>query len=395
MFGAVDRLLKSGTTRLHGMVLASLYLYFLLLIASFTAGAITIAVSAVGELAEAKSTSLAAILSSPELRSSAAKLGVGATAALFIVAAFRNIAHRVEAALGRVFSKRITSESSTSESVSAAERLVAATGDVMVREFQSRIQKEIDAAVERLSATSEKLIKTQLADRIDAVVGDDLISVLGEKIAKQTDEVAQLNSFKQDAFDRFVQMRNRALQYAEAARIQASYFRWIGIALSLVGLTVLGMMLYLNLRQFLSDPALMERHVDWSMSLLRHGPSYTFVVLCEFLALIMFRYQSKGLEYMRYFSNEGTNIDARQIAFMSALRYMDKAKLARIIERLEATERNFLIGKDQRTLELANNENEDRLFERVKKLMSVTQPMSSPMEESASAKGPRRRSRSA
>ena len=250
-------------------------------------------------------------------------------------------------------------------------------------------KEEIDAAVQRLSATSERLIRTQLAEHIDATIGSDVVSILGTKLATQLDEANQLSLLKQDASDKFVQMRNRALQYAEAARRQATYFRWLGIFLALGGLTILGIVLYRNQQQFLDDPKLIERHVEWPMFLLRHGPSYAFVALCEFLALIMFRYQSKALEYMRYFSNEGTNVDARHIAFVSALRFMDKATLGKLIERIEATERNFLINKDQRTLELANNENEDRLFERIRKVMSVARQNRDGDEEHP-AKGKRR-----
>jgi hypothetical protein len=45
--------------------------------------------------------------------------------------------------------------------------------------------------------------------------------------------------------------------------------------------------------------------------------------------------------------------------------------LEKLVERLEATERNFLFSKDQRTLELANNELDDRLFDRVERMFSI------------------------
>jgi hypothetical protein len=88
----------------------------------------------------------------------------------------------------------------------------------------------------------------------------------------------------------------------------------------------------------------------------------------------MFRYQSKALEYMRYFSNEATNIDARHVAYISALHYLDKTKIARLIEKLEATERNFILNKNQKTLEMANNENEDRLLDKFKKIFDNLYP---------------------
>lgn len=133
---------------------------------------------------------------------------------------------------------------------------------------------------------------------------------------------------------------------------------------------MLGTVLIKSSSAYVEHPELSQQHTEWAALIPRYGPSYSFVVLCEFLALFMFRYQSKALEYMRYFSNEATNIDARHIAFISALHFMDKTKIGKLIEKLDATERNFLINKDQRTLEMANNENEDRLLDRVKSLLN-------------------------
>jgi hypothetical protein len=266
------------------------------------------------------------------------------------------------------------SVTSPDEVAAASERSVATTADILTRDFQVRMQKEIDAAVRRLAATSDKVITSQLAARIDATVGANLVAVLGDQLARQTSAQHTLNDFKQLALDSFVQMRSRAIQYADSAQRQSSFFRWTAIGLSLGGLVTLALVLYQNYQQFMAHPELLQTHADWTMIILRNGPAYTFVLLCESLALIMFRYQSKSLEYMRYFSNEGTNLDARRIAFMSALFYDDKAAMKKLIEKLESTERNFLIDKNQRTLELANNDSEDRIvgkvFERFSKATS-------------------------
>jgi hypothetical protein len=251
------------------------------------------------------------------------------------------------------------------ETAAASERSIATSAEALTRDFQARVQKEIDAAVSKLSSTSEQVIKSQLADHIEATVGSNVVAVLGEQLAKQTGAEYRLNDFKQLSLDTFVQMRSRAIQYADAAQRQSLYFRVIAIILSATGLSTLAFLLIENYQQFLRDPELMKGHVDWTMIIMRNGPGYTFVLLCEFLSLLMFRYQSKSLEYMRYFSNEGTNLDARRIAFMSAIHYQDKAAMKKLIEKLESTERNFLIDKNQRTLELANNESEDRVVEKL------------------------------
>jgi hypothetical protein len=139
-----------------------------------------------------------------------------------------------------------------------------------------------------------------------------------------------------------------------------------------MGIGVLGTMLTLNYLDFRDNPGWLASRIEWTTLLLRNGPTYAFVVLCESLALIMFRYQSKALEYMRYFSNEGTNLDARRIAFLTALHYEDGDTVKNLISQLERTERNFLIDKNQRTLEMANNSAEDRLLERLLYRLSLS-----------------------
>jgi hypothetical protein len=263
-----------------------------------------------------------------------------------------------------VSSKSVTSKTAD-ETAAASERSIATSAETLTRDFQTRVQKEIDSAVTALASTSEQVIKSQLADHIEATVGSNLVAVLGAQLAKQTSAEYKLNDFRQLALDSFVQMRSRAIQYADAAQRQSLYFRVLAIILSIIGLSTLGFLLIENYQQFFKDPELIKSRAEWTMIIMRNGPGYTFVLLCEFLSLLMFRYQSKSLEYMRYFSNEGTNLDARRIAFMSAIHYQDEDAMKKLIEKLESTERNFLIDKNQRTLELANNESEDRVIEKL------------------------------
>lgn len=264
---------------------------------------------------------------------------------------------------------RATSRVSEAESLSATERQVAETGDVLTRDFEQRIKLEVDKAVARLTATADNLIRSELAARIDSKIGENLVQVLGEKLSEQTDAARQVNSLRQDASDRFVQMRTRALQYADRASRQSEFFRFTAVMFALLGVGTLGFVLLASAEQYMLKPDLLTKHYEWPSVMLRYGPTYGFVILSEFLALIMFRYQSKSLEYMRYFSNEATNLDARHIAFLGALTFMDKPKFYKLIEKLESTERNFLINKNQRTLEMANNEIEAKVMDQVKSLI--------------------------
>lgn len=250
---------------------------------------------------------------------------------------------------------------SVSESISAVERQVATKSAVMVREFQARIEKEMNSAVTRVMEQSNEIIRNKLSERVDGTIGKDLVSILGTKLASQTDEQNRKAILNQKASDRFELMQSRSLQYAEAANEQADRFRLIGVRLAIGGLIALGLVLGATQIQFLYKPDMIEKHIEWSTFMVRNGPTYGFVVLCEALALIMFRYQSKSLEFMRYFSNEATNLDARHIAYLSGLQMLDKKEFAALVLKLEMTERNKELKKGERTVEIANNESEDKV----------------------------------
>ncbi|WP_134188195.1 hypothetical protein [Methylosinus sp. sav-2] len=255
------------------------------------------------------------------------------------------------------------------EALSSAERNVASTADTLARDFEQRARIAVDSAVSSWADKADNLIKYELSSKIDELFGNNIVESIGKILAEQSDDITKINQIRRDSGDRFLQMRNRSLEYASLAERQARVFRGSGMNLAIIGLLVLGFVLAGTYYQYWKSPELLQQHVEWEVVLLRHGPTYAFVILCEVLALIMFRYQSKALELMRYFSNEATNIDARHTAFLSALQFMDKQKLSKLIERLDATERNFLIDKHQRTLEMANNENEDRMIERIRTLL--------------------------
>jgi hypothetical protein len=262
---------------------------------------------------------------------------------------------------------------SDSETSAATERTVAASAETLTRDFQSRIDAAINRAVSRLSTQADDIIREHLGERVDNAVGSNLVGYLGAKLAAQTSNQSKLQELRREAADAFELMRSRALQYAEAANRQSAFFRWAAIILAFLGLFALGAVLMNQRFVLAAKPELLEQHIDWTTLIVANGPTYAFVVLSEFLAITMFRYQSKALEYMRYFSNEATNIDARRIGFFTTLNLLDKSALKKLVERLEATERNFLIDKNQRTLELANNENEDRMFDRFVRIASVWQ----------------------
>jgi hypothetical protein len=171
---------------------------------------------------------------------------------------------------------------SVSEAASAAERQVAVSADALTRQFESRMKAEVDLAIKQLAASADTMLREQLLDRIDKNIGTDIVDVIGQKLTSSIIEFNSISKLREEISDNFVQMRNIALQYADAANHQSISFRNIGVSLAIIGLTGIGSVAFLTFFQYLLHPELMQQHIEWEVLILRHSSSYGFVVLCEF-----------------------------------------------------------------------------------------------------------------
>ena len=81
-------------------------------------------------------------------------------------------------------------------------------------------------------------------------------------------------------------------------------------------------------------------------------PRVSLVLLVEVFAYFFLRLYKQSLEEIKYFQNEITNVESRMIAMYFASRVEDPALGARLAEELARTERNFILGKDQTTVDL-------------------------------------------
>lgn len=81
-------------------------------------------------------------------------------------------------------------------------------------------------------------------------------------------------------------------------------------------------------------------------------PRLSFAVLIEVFAYFFLRLYKQSLTEIKYFQNEITNIESKHIALKIVLNSNDKALKAKLTEELVKIERNFILTKDQTTVEL-------------------------------------------
>lgn len=115
----------------------------------------------------------------------------------------------------------------------------------------------------------------------------------------------------------------------------------LGILTTLIGLTVLGYsVFYAPVTQSPSE------------ILAYFVPRVSLVVLIEVFAYFFLRLYKQSLSEIKYFQNEITNIESRQLAIQFAAKPTEADLRLKIVEELMKTERNFLISKDQTTVDL-------------------------------------------
>ncbi len=81
-------------------------------------------------------------------------------------------------------------------------------------------------------------------------------------------------------------------------------------------------------------------------------PKISFVLLIELFAYFFLNLYKKSLEDIKYYQNEITNVEAKYLALQMAKSLNNHKTISSILEQLVKTERNFVLEKDQTTIEL-------------------------------------------
>ena len=281
--------------------------------------------------------------------------------------------------------------SNSFEEMAGMERKAAGSVEDVNRRFDLSLERELKKAVSNIRENADSIVSDRLETLINERFGSGVARSLGSQVAKQAKDYAA-----QTAIDDYLQAvksdtNNRALQYADGSHRQSAVFRMLATVLAFVGVGV-ALWTALNTVQFniqiADSPATVVNIETKNIAdvLYRYAPVYLVVILCEVLALILFRVSTKLSEQTRYFSNEATNNDLKFASLKLAMHFGKPADIVSMAKTLQNTERNFILDKGQKTMELASNEMEaGHLEELISKFKPVTSTKRQP------AKTPRKR----
>jgi hypothetical protein len=116
----------------------------------------------------------------------------------------------------------------------------------------------------------------------------------------------------------------------------------LGAVTTVVGLALLGLSVFSELSAAKDIWTFVSHFV----------PRLTLVLMIELFAYFFLSLYKTSLGEIKYFQNELTNIESKQIALRAALSGTDQAVVSGILTKLADTDRNHILSKDQTTVEL-------------------------------------------
>lgn len=119
-----------------------------------------------------------------------------------------------------------------------------------------------------------------------------------------------------------------------------------GLTFCLLGL---GFIFYSLIAYIPTDPPNINNTVTYFL------PRITLTILIEVFSYFFLNLYRKNLEDIKYFQNEVTNLESKYLAIQYACESNNGHLKSKVIEKLMDTERNFILKKDETTIELEKN----------------------------------------
>lgn len=184
--------------------------------------------------------------------------------------------------------------------------------------------------------------RADLIDKIKAGLRDEASTAILEEIRKKS-EIAEARSAQAyNMAKQFEESRSRLQKELEALGWRGNLNLALGATTTIIGIGLLGFNVFAETN---------SANDLWTLAS-HFVPRLALVLLIEVFAFFFLSLYKSNLGEIKYFQNELTNIELKQIALGSAIAAKDATVLFEVIGKLAATERNHILSKDQTTIEL-------------------------------------------
>lgn len=207
--------------------------------------------------------------------------------------------------------------------------------------------KEVVSKVDQI----EKIIADEIQGKVDFTEEDkeSILQIIEEKLREESNEQylkhLELKIKKivfEEVFNSQIERSIERLREEKASSFRRGNFNLtIGVMISSVG----GYIAYTFIQKLPT--------ADNTVQLFSYTlPRLSFFMLMILLAFFFLNLYRKGMDDIKYYQNEITNMEAKYLSLQMAKSMNNHKLISSILEQLVKTERNFVLEKDQSTIEL-------------------------------------------
>jgi hypothetical protein len=244
----------------------------------------------------------------------------------------------------RKYNEEVASEfisfqkSAASEAAALRTELDRTRAEVTALQDEMVNLKAVDGIGDRLEDSDRANLVATLKNQLETQAAHEVLV----KIQADAAAIARLDSRDGDIRGMFGDSQRRLLSELDNLGRRGNLNLILGGFTTMVGISLLGWTVFKEV--IVAN--------DWWSFAAHFGPRFTLVVLIELFAFFFLSLYKTTLGEIKYFQNELTNVEAKQIALYTALSNEDKTMLAGAVNALAATERNHILNKDQTTVDL-------------------------------------------
>lgn len=219
-------------------------------------------------------------------------------------------------------------------SSSFVEKKSAVNGDVCVGDLLLNSNTNDSKSVDEIIDDKKiKEITKLISDKIELISAEAYFKDFKNKIKMDT----IVESFVHESKSTELRVKSEINRLSKSAIINLS----LGMMLSIGGILYLGSFV-VNVQTFDS----LEK------MFINTFPKAIFVLLIEVFAYFFLKLYKQNLDDIKYYQNELTNIESKNLAVQISKQSNNHKLLTLCVEEFLSTERNFILEKDQSTIEL-------------------------------------------
>jgi hypothetical protein len=226
--------------------------------------------------------------------------------------------------------------------------LQASSDQVASAELAHRLERDLEALKKELADTRAALgdldtgSRASLVAEVKASLQNEAATAVLEDLRAKVLADHQRSTRDRELSSRLDESRSRLQRELDALGRRGNLNLGLGAITTVVGISLLGFSVFAE-TSTAKDLWTLASHF---------APRLALVLLIELFAFFFLSLYKNSLSEIKYFQNELTNIESRQLALRAAMDSKETSLLADVVGKLASTERNHILSKDQTTIEL-------------------------------------------